>query len=207
MAEYTPQDRVPDFVLALERPVLDNPGVVARLKLRNPGLETPDRVLLTCWPSGQFGEVGRDSWDIPLKSFQDTRDSAAVMYWNPRLLKAGETRTVGFTYGLAHLAKGSGDLSASYNGDLSPGKKITVMALVAAPKDGETLTMSLPPDLKLIGGKQSQPVPASVANPSAVYWDISAGKTGSYKVTVNSDKGRSVQIPLSITAAGTFSDL
>jgi hypothetical protein len=206
--DFRNPDSIPDFIQALEHPSLENPGVVVRLKLRNPGLETPERLSLTLWPAAGKDIKVIHEWEVPVASFKDLRDSAVVMYWNDRLLKAGGKRVLGFTYGLVHLAKGTGDISATYSGELALDKKITITALITAPKAGETLTLKLPDGLKLMGGIPEHAVPPAVGalatNPNPVSWNITATKTGNFKVTVISNQKRSVDLELSISATATI---
>jgi hypothetical protein len=172
--------------------------------------------MLTLWPGADNPIEKIYQWDVPLASFKDKRDSSVVMYWNESPLKPGEKRTVGFSYGLVHLAKGSGDISATYSGELSPNKPITITALITAPKEREKLTLKLPDGLKItknakgVEATLEQQVPPSMggalaSNPNPVYWTVIAANPGNYKVTVTTSKGKSVDLTISIaTSAGIF---
>src|SRR5947207_3170581 len=120
------------------------------------------------------------------------------MYWNEKPLKAGEKRIVGFTYGLVHLAQGNGEISATYSGDLKPEKPIMITALIAALKEREKLTLTLPEGLKLTKGSQELDVAPSIgalaSNPNPVYWTVTAAAPGTYKVTATTSKGKSVEL-------------
>jgi hypothetical protein len=210
---------VPDFIQALEKPSLTDPGVVARLKLRVPGLkEEPDKVLLTYWP-GHNASGGLDpikQWDVPLQSFKKgagemkPSDSCVVMYWDEKKLEPASTRTVGFTYGLFHLATDTkGSISASLSGDLAVDKKISVIGLVPHPKEGEQLELKLEKGLEFTSGskaKQDLVVPkGALANfPSPITWNIKATAPGHYEVIIHSNKGKQVKLKIPITSAGIF---
>jgi hypothetical protein len=78
MQSFPTPDRVPDYIEALEKEDLRNPGVVARLQMRvRKDLEAPGRVFLGAWPHEGLGQVFRDKagadkarsqytlWDVP----------------------------------------------------------------------------------------------------------------------------------------------
>ncbi len=120
---------VPDYIEALERDDLREPGTVARVRFRglSERVEAPDRVTLGGWPETDFrakypAANGKDTlWDVPVldiralrnlrrdregreedvpKSWRQTDpDSAVTMYWPERELAAGASREVGFAYG------------------------------------------------------------------------------------------------------------
>jgi hypothetical protein len=127
---------VPDFLLALEHPSLQNPGTVAQLGLKlGPPVEPPGRVLLTHWPDQRFGGGERmQSWEVPLVSMRQFHDSAVVLYWNEMPLPPGASREVGFTYGLGSVsAARSGAMGLTVHGDMRPDGQFSVVALVNNP--------------------------------------------------------------------------
>jgi hypothetical protein len=223
---------VPDFIQALEYASLSKPGVVARLKLRNPDLEKPDKelekpdkVLLTYWPGNTTvnGKNAIKIWDVPLESIKKPPrpDSCVVMYWNEKPLEPGKSRTVGFTYGLVHLVTGTKDtIGASVSGEFAVDKKITITAYVSQPKEGEQLELKLEKDgkqlelkpefgLKLVGGSKAKqnlqaPKGALVNNPNPVTWNIMATAPGHYELIIHSNKAREVKVKIPVTTSGIF---
>ncbi len=125
-------ERVPDFIQALEKDDLRNPGTVAYLQFRiGKNVESPSRVFLGGWPNPElrkpsppFRRRGIDGaraqltgWVVPDISIQErmailknkkreiveANDSAVTMYWGEQRLEAGKSRVVGFTYGLGNV--------------------------------------------------------------------------------------------------------
>src|SRR5262249_8815217 len=108
---------------------------------------------------------GEDTlWNVPLVPMQylhenttirgvggkPPKDSAVTMYWDPESLNAGKTREVGFTYGLGNVSSGEGEgrLLLTVGGRLVRDAEFTLTALVANPKPGEQLTLTVPSGLK-----------------------------------------------------------
>jgi hypothetical protein len=92
--DFAPPSRVPDFIQALERPNLDNPGTVAHLTLRLGGqLESPDRVTLGHWINQlqwRAFEQPHVDWQFPVEPMHN--DSCVVLYWNEKELSSGGHR-------------------------------------------------------------------------------------------------------------------
>jgi hypothetical protein len=191
---------VPDFLLALEHPNLQQPGTVARLGLKG-GLpvEPPSRVLLTHWPDRRVGGGERmQGWEVPLVSMKQFHDSAVALYWDEKPLPPGETREVGFTYGLGSLsASSSGSLGLTVHGDLHAEGQFSVVALVNNPKQGQSLTLSVEDGLTPLPGFQAtQWVAHSTAGTTGqinpVTWRVQALKPGRFRVAVQSSTGETV---------------
>ena len=141
-------------------------------------------------------------WEVPLlpinaiKSVHPNEkegDSAVVMYWDDKPLAAGDSREVGFAYGLGNVASdkdAEGRLGLSVGGRFVKGGEFTLTALVANPKRGEELTLDLPAGFKLVEGELTQkvpPVPADATRrTSPVTWKVRAGDEGSYTLKVTS---------------------
>ena len=86
---------VPAAVQVMEKADLEEPGLVAYFSLKVGGkVQPPDRFSITQWPKQ---EQNRIAWNVPVMDIDG--DSAVVVYWNPRDLEAGASRTVGFAYG------------------------------------------------------------------------------------------------------------
>jgi hypothetical protein len=85
---------VPATLLTMQKADLNDSGLTATFTLRGLGpIEACDRLVLTQFPERDiaFG------WDLPVKDMGN--DAVVGMYWSPRELKAGATRTVGYGYG------------------------------------------------------------------------------------------------------------
>jgi uncharacterized protein (TIGR03067 family) len=178
---------VPDFIQALERGDLQNPGTVAHLTLKMGGpFEAPARVSLTAWPGRAY------VWDVPTRDMKD--DSAVVMYWtSDRALPPGGTRKVGFAYGLGSVSSSEqGDLRLTVDGQFQVGKPISVLAYVKRPQAEQTLKLKLPAELERTEGKEVETVAAAKAgtnDTSTVTWRIRATKPGRFTVAVASSNG------------------
>jgi hypothetical protein len=233
MRDFKTADQVPDYLEALENEDLANPGTVAhlRLKLGNK-IEAPNRVTLGHWPNqrlNRLSNVGaRDQltlWDVPLlpmrllyDSFPRVKwedgkriepDSAVTMYWDPKPLEPGQTRVVGFAYGLGQVAskQSKGKLLLTVGGRLVRNSEFTLTALVAQPAAGETLTLELPPGLQTQGEMKQdvpQPPPGSARPISTLTWKLTATTAGTYPVKVTSSRGMVETTTVTIRSQGVF---
>ncbi len=231
---FNSPSEVPDYIEALEYPDFKKPGTVARLQFRlGTSYESPTRVLLCGWPDrtlkrAPFNFQGADEeqtlWQVPFVSMSRLhdsgkkrtdgslapRDSCVVVYWDPQALKPGETRAVGFTYGLGNVASADagGKLLLSLGGRLVRNGELTLTALVSNPERGETVTLDLPAGFALIEGAAEQAVPPPPAGAarqtSPVTWKIRAGPEGTYPLTVRTNKGASQALKVTIRSKGVF---
>jgi hypothetical protein len=228
--EFKSKEEVPDFIQALERGDLSDPGTIAHVGFRLGGrVESPDRVTLGAWPDNNFNRFGipeakghRTGWDVPFLDIQRLRqladaqrmeaepDSAVVMYWLDRPLKPGDKREVGFTYGLGTVAssEGGGRLALTVGGRLVAHGEFTLTALVQDPQSNEKLTLTLPPGFDLIEGSETQPVPPVPPQMSQkfspVTWKIRAGGNGKYTLRVKSNKNAEQTQVIRIRTKGVF---
>lgn len=221
---FNAPDRVPDFIEALENDDLRNPGTVAYLQFRiGRNIESPSRVLLGGWPNRDLKRIGirgaraqLTGWDVPFVSIRErvgdmqADDSAVFLYWDERPLGPGQSRVVGFTYGLGNVdaSESSGHLLVTVGGRLVPQVEFTLTALVHDPQPGETLTLELPAGIEAEGQQITQavpPVPAGASRPdSPVTWRLRASKDGRYELTVRSSTGTKQKLPLTIRTRGVF---
>jgi hypothetical protein len=218
----TPNE-VPDFIEALERESLTDPGTVARLQLRLGGrIESPDRVTLGAWPNPELSKPPHNDrrcqqektlWDVPIFPIKtlDPADSCVTMYWDERALGPGERREVGFAYGLGNVASdtdAAGRLGLSVGGSFKPGGEFTLTALVSNPQRGETLSLELPAGFQLTDSEATQKVPEVPAEAarrtSPVTWKIRAGGEGGYTLTVRSSSGAAQALPVRIRSTSIF---
>jgi formylglycine-generating enzyme required for sulfatase activity len=200
-------DQIPDFVQALERPDLKNPGTIAQLTLKvGGGLEVPQRVLLTHWPGTTDGWSG---WEVPLADIG--ADSAIAMFWKEKVLRPGESRSLGFAYGLGTIASTEvdGKLGVTLGGSFEPQSVFTVTAYVTNPVRDEELALTLPPGLKLDQGFHRQPVPPLAKTlenqknaASVVTWKVRIERYGKYSLRVGSSRGPSQIKTITISRGG-----
>ncbi len=197
-ADFRVPSTVPDFVQALERFDLNNPGTIAQLTLKpGSGIEPAQRLTLTHWPGGSL------AWDIPVRSL--TGDSAAVLYWPEKTLKPGEKRTIGFSYGLGNVSA-TDKLGLTLGGSFEPGQAFTATAYVENPVAAQTLRLELPAGLKRIDGAETQPVALQNAggrNTSVVTWKILVERTGEHRLKVISSTGLTQSKTIAISGGGS----
>ncbi len=196
------KQNIPAFIQALEKPDLQNPGTVAHLSLKIPNLEPPGRVSLTNWPGRNDANHFR-VWDVKMRDMEE--DSVVVLYWLPELLKPGESRALGFSYGLGKVSttnlKGKTQLGLTLSGSFIPGETFTATAYVTNPRKKQKLTLKLPKGLELTKGKRQQPVPYGLGKKETrlVTWTIRVEKAGRFPIEVVSSTGGSQQRILTIT--------
>ncbi|HWG47575.1 MAG TPA: hypothetical protein VN688_32730 [Gemmataceae bacterium] len=215
---------VPDFIQALEKDDLRDPGTVAYLQFRiGKQVESPGRVMLGGWPNPELQRAGWKTakaqltgWDVPFLSIkervgrQSANDSAVTMYWDPQPLTPNQTRVVGFAYGLGDVdtRESEGHLLLTVGGRLVRKGEFTLTALVHNPQRDEELQLTLPSGFSILEGSASQkvpPVPAGATRPdSPVTWRIRAGDDGKYELAVRSNKGAKQKLPLTIRTRGVF---
>src|SRR5262249_23711674 len=146
--------KIPDFIQALEKPNIKNPGIIAHLSFRlSEKLEIPSRVSLTHWP-GDKVPVDKE-YDIPLRSINDrSEDSPIVMYWKEEDMAPGKVRNLGFTFGLGTVTSAEGLIGLSVGGSFAPKGELTVVALIHEAKPNQTVTLNLPPEFTLVEGSE-----------------------------------------------------
>lgn len=98
----------------------------------------------------------------------------------------------------------AGRFAFDLEGEIRPGKEFVVHAKVAEPAAGQTLTLTLPPQLRLAGGEARQSVPA--AAPASVTWRVQVVQGGRLPVRVESSTGltRTKTITLTDSSGGTL---
>ena len=178
-------DKVPDFIQALEKFKLEDPGTIAHLNLKlGAPYEPPSRVSLTGYP----GRDKRLTYDVPLHDFRE--DSAVVLYWRSEPLAPGKSREIGFAYGAGSVA-GNAELTILNPGPIIVGGSFSLVALRSGAGKGETATIKLPEGLELVDPK-TQAQPLAIVNdgkqPSPATWRIRATKTGQFQISVTSGR-------------------
>ena len=198
---------VPDFIQVLEKPNLANPGIVLQMNLRvSKEFEPPGRFLLTRYPGKQDKKFLK--WEVPIRDMGD--DSSVVMYWEPKVLKKGETRELGYTYGVGTITARNDKLAITVGGATQVGGELSVVALVADPA-AKDATLHLKPGLELIDPTTAtQPVPPTRAGPdgqlrpSPVTWRVRATGAGRHDINVTTNNGLSQGRRVTITLKALF---
>jgi len=174
--DFAEADKVPDFVQALERADLKNPGTIAQMSFKlGQGIEPPGRVSLTHWSRG-FKD-----WEVPLQNL--TGDSSVILYWNETDLAPKQKRTLGFSYGLGSITSQEGKLGLTLSGRFEKDAEFNVVATATNPQKGMTARLILPPELERTSGKEVEPVPES-RNSGIITWRVRARESGQFKVRV-----------------------
>jgi hypothetical protein len=129
------------------------------------------------------------NWEVPVRAFDD--DSAVVIYWNEKELKAGEKREVGFSYGLGSVSSATGQLGLTVGGDFTPGGELTVVGLVSGPQPGQKLTLVLPEGFTFAEGEVAEKdVPPPQANagnrPVPITWRVRSSRAGRFDLELRS---------------------
>ena len=201
--------KLPDFLEALEKPDLAQPGTVAHLRVALDGLEPPVRVTLGAWPNEKLRVLDRKAlgpatlWEVPLLPLKSLGldDSAVTLYWKEEPLAPGASRTIGFEYGVQDLARRGSKLAAIVDGAFRPGGELTVIAYVEpGPAEGN-VTLEVPAGFDSIEGPLQQPVPkATTATKSylPITWRIRAGAVGQYDLVIRSSGGETEKIRVEI---------
>ena len=225
--EFNSPGEVPDYISALERQDVNDPGTVAHLTLKYGGLEPPARVTLGAWPAASLADHGiqgalqQDTlWDVPVAPMawatsasgqnKTKGDSAVTMYWDDKEVTPGKPRRVGFAYGLGSVAgdQSGGQLGLTAGGELVAEKEFTLTAYVKNPAPGMFATLALPRGLRLAGGSAKMDVPTippeSAGSYSPVTWRIKALRRGVHRVKVTLSTGASLEYRVAIQDPNVF---
>lgn len=139
--------QVPESFQALEEPDLAEPGVIVRMRLQGGETTRPDRLVITHWPGSSA------DWNFPLTDLG--HDSAVGLYYEPRSMARGESRTIVTCYGLGEISSaesGNACLSLSFERAVELKDKFWITALVIAPHAGQTACLALPAGLDFSDG-------------------------------------------------------
>ena len=182
----------------LQRPNLANPGFVAHLTLNlGGGIEKPNRVILT--RHGAF----KDQWNMQVT--QAMGDSAMAVYWDPKEIKAGGKREMGYAYGegIAYGPASEGNFNVILGGSFEPGKVFTVAAMVTDAAPGQSLTLELPDSMERVEGKRVQPVAASSDDQAQtmVLWKARVLRLGEFPIRIRSSTGVTMTKVINISEA------
>lgn len=189
-------DKLPEYVLALERPDVKNPGFAACITLKfgkGSSVDGPSKIVLT-----NLGVVGQGEWECPAVQ---AGDSACVVYWGPKELQPKQKRTMvwGYGGGIASDPENEGRVNIDLKGSFQPSKQFTITAYVDDPAPGQTLALQLPAGLECVEGRELQPVPpAATAGVSVVQWRARVVRPGEHDIRIRSSNGATQSKVLSI---------
>jgi hypothetical protein len=210
------QKEIPDFIEALERPNPADPGAIAHLAPKIPGVkiqrddpepEAIDNLVVCRWPGNS---EKRWQWDYePMNEPPNApKDSCVVLYGPENRMAPGERRALAFTYGLGRIASGGGELGLTAGGSFQPGKVFTVVAFVKDSQEGQKVKLLLPKGLSLAPGadgeeQQQEQTVAKAKHYGQVSWRVQADKEGSFPLEVVSG-GQTEHYRIQIKRAGLF---
>ena len=177
---------LPTFIQVIENPSATDPGFFGVMTLKFGGkMEGPSKIVLS-----NLGAVGGGAgvWDI---AAQPAGDSACALYWDKKVLKAGEKREIVWAYGggIASDADNDGKVTLALGGNLEPGKLFTLSALVEDPSPNQTLALELPAGVERVEGSEIQPVPLSDIGHGMVMWKGRVTRPGAFDIRVRSNTG------------------
>lgn len=155
-------DQIPDYWQAFDS--LSQPAVISQGTLRGKGLTSPDRVEMVDW-----GTLADSPWDFPFPAGADfTRrgeqepDTAVALYWDPRPLAPGESRTYATLYGVGGVSLSAAQLSlgltapAEVDYHYDERTEFSIVAYVensgGFDSRGTTCTLKLPAGIELVEG-------------------------------------------------------
>jgi hypothetical protein len=217
----TPQDfsekEIPDYVQALEKPDLKNPGTVAHLGLKGfqiPGVsfEPIKRMVIRPWPGSEaLWEPELD----PKEKSAPIKDSCILLYWDYRTLPPKEEWHMAFSYGLNAIstpeggggaggAAAGGTLALTAGGSFVVGNDFTVTALVKEPKPGQKVKLDLPAGLELLENEKAEQEVVAKGDYTQVSWRVRSKKVGTYTLTATSPTGARASSKIKITDVSLF---
>ncbi len=194
------EKEIPDYVQALEKPDLKNPGTVAHLGLKgiqvpNVTLEPIKQMVIRPWPGSEA------RWEPELEDKQKNapiKDSCILLYWDYRKLESKDERHMAFSYGLNAISTpeggggaGGGTLGLTAGGSFVVGNDFTVTALVKEPKRGQKVKLEqLPAGLELLPGEKAEQEVTAKGDYTQVSWRVHSTKAGGYTLTATSSGAR-----------------
>lgn len=178
--------QMPPYILCMENADANNPGFHGVMTFKQSKGEGPNKVVLS-----NLGAVsgGFNQWEV---AAQPAGDSACAIYWDARDVRPGEKRVMVWSYGggIASDADNEGKVTLGLGGSFEPNKLFTITALVEDPAPNQALTLELPEGLRLVDGREIQPVPApGPEGSSVVMWRARVLRTGEYPIRVRSSNG------------------
>jgi hypothetical protein len=179
-------DKLPEYLLVLERPDVKDPGFAAVMTLKfgkNQNADGPSRIVLS-----NLGAVGQGGWECPA---QPAGDSACAIYWAPKEIGPKQKRTMIWAYGggIASSPENEGRVALAFKGPFAPNRSFTISAYVDDPLPNQSLALVLPPGLECVD-REIQPVPPpGPTGSSVVEWRTKLLRPGDFELKVRSSTG------------------
>jgi hypothetical protein len=219
--------QVPEFIQALERPDLNDPGTVATMVLKFPGdfrfnsadppLDPITRLVICRFPGNpevRWDFTKEAFWDMDDKTRGDQDDSCVTLYWPEVTMAPNTKRALAFSYGLGkvHVGPQGGSLALTAPGKPTPGGQFTVTAWIKNPKVGQTVTLELPAGMSVAETQgETQSVPPGTRDLAQVSWRVKVAKDakpGTYPVMARTNTAKaSVQVSVRTNHGIIFSGL
>jgi hypothetical protein len=204
-----PEKEVPDYIQALERPDMSNPGTVAYMGLKGvqiPGitLEPIEKLVIRRFSNSNERweeEIPEDEKGKPID------DTCVRLFWAYRTMNPGETRHMAFSYGLNAVSapEGTGNLLLTAGGSFVVGNEFTVHAYIKKPAEGEKVKLvDLPAGLTLAAGQEAEQTVQAKGDYTQVSWRVHSDQVGDYKVQAISTGGARALLKVPIRARSLF---
>lgn len=178
--------KVPDYLMSLQQPNLQNPGHVAYFTFEfGKKYERPSNLVLT-----RHGANAPNGWDA--QALRIAGDSDIVIYWDEKVLQPGQVREFMYSYGtgIATNPEDEGRLSVRFGGSFEPKKQFRIYAYVENPAENQTLHLQLPDGMTLKEGNPIVSVPPANDNArSHVSWYATVERPGTFPIRIRSSTG------------------
>ncbi len=206
--EIFDQKDIPDYIQALERPDLKDPGTVAHLGLKLPGYEPLEQMVICRWPGNR-----EYTWpDLPkyepMRSNAEKPDSCVFLFWAYAQMNSEDKREMAFTYGLNTISGagtgGDGKIALTSGGSTRPGGEFTVTAYVKDAEDGQVVKLILPAGFEFLNGHEAEKTIQGGGELAQVSWRVRSGKKeGDFTLEATSGAARA-NLSLRIRQEGLY---
>jgi hypothetical protein len=216
---------IPDFIQALEKPNLADPGTTATMVLKFPAdfkvnsgdpiLDPIVRMVICRFPGNpeiRWDFTKEFFWDMNDKSKGERNDSCVTLYWEERMMPPKTKRAMAFTYGLGKISvdpSGGGQLALTYAPKPSLGSEFTVTAWVKNPTGGQSVTLELPKEMSFVSpNSDTQSVTVGKTELGQVSWKVKVSKDAKpdfYTIRGTSAGSKaSIKVPVRRNSSGTL---
>lgn len=196
-------NQIPEYYQVFEN--LENAEKMAQGTLKGSGATTPDRFAIAYWRN-----AANTYWDYDIDTSKSiTSDSAALIWWNPVTIEAGQTKEFSTYYGVGTVSGNSeisvtGPARLEINSETGTWETFTVTAYINN-KTGTTMTnvpveIVLPEGLVLAEGESKSKVIESINDGQVgqASWLVQATQAGTFEYRVQSGNlsaKRSIEVP------------
>ena len=175
---------IPEFLQALERPNLADPGTVATMVLKfpsdfrfdsaDPPLDPITRLVICRFPGNPEVRWNFMQWNMNDRAHGEQDDSCVTLYWPEEVMAAKTRRALAFSYGLGRVDCGCGGDGAGPDGPgkPAPGGTFAITAWVKNPTPGQQVTLDLPAGMSLADAQNETQTVAGQQGPGQVSWRV-----------------------------------